>query len=245
MVSDPVRIAAWSGPRNISTAMMYAFGSRPDTAVVDEPLYAHWLSVSGADHPLREAVLRAQPTDWRDVVARLLGPVPGGKPIFYQKHMTHHVTPGMDLTWLGACTNIFLIRAPEDVLSSYTARRSDVSLEEIGVVQQAALFEREADRLGRPPPVIDGRDVQARPRETLTALCEAIAIGFDPAMLSWPPGPRPEDGVWAPAWYASVWRSTGFSPPRGPTRIEELPAPIAQIAEAARPYFERLARWKL
>ena len=244
-MTESLRIAAWSGPRNVSTAMMRSFGNRGDTAVVDEPFYAHWLKVSGADHPLRDEVLAAQPTDWRVVVAQLTGPAPGGKPVFYQKHMTHHVTAQMDLPWTGHCANIFLIRAPEDVLASYSARRSEVTLAEIGVVQQAELFDREADRLGHAPPVIDGRDVQARPRETLTALCEAVGIPFDEAMLTWSPGPRAEDGVWAPAWYESVWRSTGFQPPRPPARIGDLPKPLRLIAEAARPYYDRLAAERL
>lgn len=244
-MSEPLRIAAWSGPRNVSTAVMRAFGARTDTAVVDEPFYAHWLSVSGADHPLRDEVMAAQPTDWREVVAALIGPAPGGKPVFYQKHMTHHVTAQMDTSWTRACTNVFLVRAPEDVLASYAARRNEVTLEEIGVLQQAELFDREADRLGRAPPVIDGRDVQARPRETLEALCAAIDLSFDEAMLTWPPGPRADDGVWASAWYQSLYRSTGFQPPRPPTRLGDLPGALRRIAEAARPYYDRLADARL
>ena len=244
-MTEPLRIAVWSGPRNVSTAMMRSFGNRGDTAVVDEPFYAHWLEVSGADHPLRDEVLASQSTDWRVVAAQLSGPAPGGKPVFYQKHMAHHLTAGVDTAWTRACTNVFLIRAPEDVLASYAARRSEVTLADIGVVQQAELFDREADRLGHAPPVIDGRDVQARPRETLTALCAAVGVRFEEAMLAWAPGPRPEDGVWAPAWYESVWRSTGFQPPRPPALIGDLSPPLRRIAEAARPYYDRLAAERL
>jgi hypothetical protein len=225
--------------------MMRSFASRGDTAVVDEPFYAHWLSVSGADHPMRDEVLASQSTDWRAVAAGLTGPVPAGKTVFYQKHMTHHVTAGMDLAWMAATTNIFLIRSPEDVLASYTARRSEVSLAEIGIVQQVDLFDREADRLGRAPPVIDGRDVRAAPRLTLSALCTALDLRFDEAMLAWAPGPRPEDGAWAPAWYQSLYRSTGFAPPQAPTRWEDLAPSLQRIARQARPHYERLARWRL
>jgi Sulfotransferase domain len=244
-MSTAVRIAAWSGPRNISTAMMRAFENRPDTAVADEPFYAAWLAWSGADHPMRAEVLAAQPTDWRGVVHSLLGPVPGGRSVFYQKHMTHHVTPDMDLAWMGACRNIFLIRSPEEVVASYRERRSEVTLDDIGVVQQAELFEREADRLGRAPPVIDAADVLADPRGALTALCEAVGIAFDAAMLTWPPGPRETDGVWAPAWYESVWASSGFAPPRRPTAPSSLDSALRVVAEAARPIYERLARYRL
>ena len=244
-MSEVVRIAAWSGPRNISTAMMRSFENRPDAAVVDEPFYAAWLAWSGADHPMRAEVLASQSTDWRRVVHALLGPVPGGRTVFYQKHMTHHVTPDMDLAWMAACRNVFLIRAPEDVVTSYGERRSEVTLEDIGVVQQAELFEREADRLGKAPPVIDAADVLSDPRTALSALCEAVGISFDPAMLAWPPGPRDTDGVWAPAWYEAVRGSSGFAPPRPPVAASRLDSALRAVADAARPIYERLARHRL
>ncbi len=240
----PVRIAAWSGPRNISTAMMRAFENRADTAVVDEPLYAAWLARSGADHPMRDEVMASQPTDWRAAVAALLGPVPGGRPVFYQKHMTHHVTPDMDFGWMAALTNVFLIRSPQDVLVSYAKRRAEVTLEQMGFVQQGDLFDREADRLGAAPPVIDAADVLADPAGTLAALCSAVGIAFDPAMLAWPPGPRDTDGAWAPVWYEGVWRSTGFAAPRPPTPIAALAEHLRPIAEAATPIYERLAQYR-
>jgi hypothetical protein len=244
-MSEVVRIAAWSGPRNISTAMMRAFENRSDTAVADEPFYAAWLAWSGAEHPMRAEILASQPTDWRRVVHTLLGPAPQGRALFYQKHMTHHVTPDMDLGWMAACRNVFLIRAPEEVVASYRERRSEVTLDDIGVVPQAELFEREADRLGKAPPVIDAADVLADPRGALTALCEALGIDFDAAMLAWPPGPRETDGIWAPAWYESVWASAGFAPPRQPTTLSSLAPALRAVAEAARPIYERLARYRL
>jgi len=245
MATQTLRIAMWSGPRNISTAMMRAFENRADTAVVDEPFYAVWLLRSGAEHPLREAVLAAQPTDPARVIAGLTGPVPGGRPVFYQKHMAHHMTPDLDLRWMADCANVFLIRSPLEVLASYAVRRPDVTLEDIGVVRQCELFEREADRLGAPPPVIESADVLANPRRALTGLCVAVGLDFDPAMLAWPPGPRASDGVWAPAWYDAVERSTGFAPPRPPGAMEDLGPGLRPIAEAAAPFYERLARFKL
>ena len=243
-VGEPIRIAMWSGPRNISTAMMRAFENRPDTAVVDEPFYAVYLNRTGADHPMREETLRAQPTDPAAVIETLLGPVPGGASILYQKHMTHHMVAGIDTGWTARCRNAFLIRAPEKVLASYAVKRPDPSLEDIGFVQQARLFDEVADRLGEAPPVLDADDVLADPRRTLTALCVALDIPFSEAMLAWPPGRRASDGVWAPVWYDAVERSTGFGAPGGRPPLP-LSDDLKTIAQAARPHFERLAAYRL
>jgi hypothetical protein len=244
MSSDTIRIAMWSGPRNISTAMMRAFENRPDTGVVDEPFYAAYLKLTGVDHPMRAEVLEHYSSDWRKIVEELVGPAPGGRPIFYQKHMTHHMVPEIGRDWIMRCRNAFLIRAPEAVLASYSARRADVTLADIGFVEQRELFEREADRLGIAPPVIDGEDVLADPRAALTALCAALGIGFSDHMLQWPVGRRATDGIWAPIWYDAVERSTGFS---SRTRVSPLALPdhLQSIADGARPYFERLAAFKL
>src|ERR1041385_8854856 len=181
-MAEPIRIAMWSGPRNISTAMMRSFGNRLDTAVIDEPFYAAYLSKSGIQHPLRDESLAAQPTDWREVVETVLGPIPGGCPIFYQKHMTHHMLPSFGRGWIARCRNVFLIREPEDVLASYTEKRSEVALEDIGFVQQHEIFEREADRLGHAPPVVDAADVLADPRGVLSSLCRTLDISFSERM---------------------------------------------------------------
>ena len=247
MEVEPIRIAVWSGPRNISTAMMRAFENRPDTAVIDEPFYAAWLIASGADHPMREAVLAAQPTRWPAVVETLLGPVPGGRAIFYQKHMAHHMTLDIDLAWMARCRNAFLIRAPAAVLASYAARRpgAEVTLDDIGLPRLARLFDLECARLGTPPPVIDAADVLADPGGMLGALCDRFGIGFDPAMLAWPAGRRATDGVWAPAWYDAVNRSMGFAPPPPPVCRETLPLALARLAEAAEPFYQALAKHRL
>lgn len=234
----------WSGPRNLSTAMMRAFGNRPDTAVIDEPFYAAYLAATRLDHPMRNEVLAAQPSDWRDVVTTLLGPVPGNRAIFYQKHMTHHMLPEVGTDWMASCRNAFLIRRPDEIVASYREKRGEITLDDIGVVRQAELFDREADRLGRAPPVVEGADVTAAPRETLSALCAALDIPFSEAMLSWSKGGRASDGVWAPAWYDQVEQSTGFVQKPKAARLT-LDADSRRVADAAFPYYERLARWKV
>jgi hypothetical protein len=240
-----IRIAMWSGPRNISTAMMRSFENRADTGVVDEPFYAAYLAATGIDHPLRAETLKAYSSDWRDAEKIVLGPAPGGEPIFYQKHMTHHMLPEFGRAWADSCRNAFLIRAPEDVLSSYVEKREDVSLADIGFVQQGEIFEREADRLGDAPPVIDAADVLAGPRKTLTALCAALDIPFSERMLAWPAGKRATDGVWAPAWYDAVERSTGFARPETSKYRPPLRDHLKKIADEARPVYERLVAFKL
>jgi hypothetical protein len=235
----------WSGPRNISTAMMRAFGNRADCAVSDEPFYGAYLHATGLDHPMRTEVIASQPKDWREVAAALTGPAPGGRTIWYQKHMTHHMLGGFGQDWTDGFVNAFLIRAPEAVLASYARKRQDFTLAEIGLPAQVALFERAAQRLGRAPPVIEGADVLADPRGALTALCAACGMAFDEAMLAWPPGRRPSDGVWAPAWYEAVEKSTGFERPRPEARFDDLPDALKRIAEAGRPLYERLARHRL
>jgi len=238
MTETCVRIAMWSGPRNISTAMMRAFENRADAVVTDEPLYGHYLLKTGLDHPGREEVIAAQETDWQKVAAALTGPVPGGRPVWYQKHMTHHLLPEIGRDWLGALTNCFLIRDPSEVLASYVRTRAEPTLADLGVVQQAQLFEHVRARTGAVPPVLDARDVLADPRRMLGLLCAAIGIAFSEGMLAWPAGPRPSDGVWARHWYASVWRSTGFQPYRPPTA--PLPESLRPLAAACAPYYQLL-----
>ena len=243
MSVEPVRIAMWSGPRNISTAMMRSFGARPDTAVVDEPFYAAYLARTGVDHPMVAEVLASQPNDWRDVIPALLGPVPGGKPVYYQKHMTHHMLPEIDRGWLPRMRNAFLIRAPEAVLASYVQKRANVALDDIGIVQQREMFDAEADRLGAAPPVVEAADILADPARVLARLCAALGIGYTEAMLSWPAGRRETDGVWAPAWYAVVERSTGFEAARRDPVA--LTPELQRVADAARPHYESMAAHRL
>lgn len=238
---NSIRIAAWSGPRNISTAMMRAWENRADCAVVDEPLYAHYLHATGLDHPARDAVIAAGDTDWRRVVATLAGPVPGGRRLWYQKHMSHHLLPGMDSDWVHALSNVFLIRDPTLVVASYVKSRAEVEPADIGLLQQAELFDAVAQRLGRAPPVIDAERFLRAPEAQLRSLCARLGVDFSERMLAWPAGPRASDGVWAPHWYDAVWRSTGFEPWR-PRRVQ-LGAEQARVAEACRPAYELLLRY--
>lgn len=208
--SAVTRVCSWSGPRSVSTALMYAFAQRADTRVVDEPLYAHYLAATGADHPGREAVLEAQSASAEEVVREvILGPV--DRPALFVKNMAHHMV-GVDRSFLAELVNVFLIRHPRDVLTSLVETIPRPAMRDTGYRAQLELFEHVTDRLGRTPIVVDSRDLRNRPRALLSELCERAGIGFDPAMLSWEAGPRPEDGVWAEHWYDAVHASTGFRP---------------------------------
>ena len=238
-----IRIAMWSGPRNLSTAMMRSFSSRADTFVSDEPFYGCFLMATGADHPMREAVIAAMDCDWRRVMASLRGPVPDGSPIWYQKHMWHHMAGPVGYDDFAGFTHAFLIREPERMIASYLRKRESAAFSDFGLERQANFFEREADRLGHAPPVIDANDVLADPKGVLSKLCAALDIGWDPAMLAWAPGRRATDGPWAPHWYAAVEASTGFGPPEtGPVG---LPDEARRLAERCRPYYERLAKHRI
>ena len=243
MTETGIRIAMWSGPRNISTAMMRSFGNRPDTAVVDEPFYAVYLAATGIDHPVREQVLAAMPTDWRMVVDQVTGPIPGGRSVFYQKHMTHHLLPEIGRQWLAGLRHAFLIREPAAVLASYLRKRSKVTLEDTGLPQQRALFDHVCEATGAVPPVIDAADVLQHPDAMLRRLCGALDIGFHSAMLSWPPGTRPTDGVWAPHWYHAVEQSTGFA--RYRPEDTGLPDHLTALAEQCRGYYDSLYAHRL
>jgi hypothetical protein len=239
-----LRIAMWSGPRNISTAMMRAFEARGDAAVIDEPFYAAYLARTGLDHPLREAVIASQPTDPREVADHLVGPVPGGKPVWYQKHMTLHLLEDFDRGWMAGVTHAFLIREPSAVLASYAKKRAAVTQADIGFVQQRNLFEREADRLGSAPPVVDAADVLANPGAILERLCRTLGLDYSPAMLAWPPGRRLTDGVWAPAWYQSVECSTGFEAPPQRSAVS-LPEDLRRLADEAEPHYRKLFAYRV
>jgi hypothetical protein len=238
-----VRVAMWSGPRSLSTAMMRAWENRDDTEVVDEPLYACYLAETGLEHPMRDAVLASQSRDWRDVVARLTGEAPGGAAVFFQKHMAHHLLPSMGRAWLDEVRSAFLIRDPRSMLASYADRREEVTLADIGIVQLAEICDRQAQRAGQAPPVLLVDDLLAGPRAALAALCDALGVPFTEHMLSWPPGPRPSDGVWGPHWYSSVLRSTCFEKPL--ERAVELSPALERLADAARPHYDALAALRL
>jgi hypothetical protein len=235
----PVRVAMWSGPRNISTAMMRAWENRPNCVVIDEPLYAAYLAATGIDHPGREQVIATGETDWEKAVAALQGPVPESVTVHYAKHMAHHLLPEMGLDWVTQFRNIFLIRDPREVVASYVRSRESVEPADIGLRQQIALYEHLARRHGSAPPVVDSADFLRAPEQYLRWMCSWLGIDFTPAMLHWPAGPRESDGVWAPYWYESVWQSTGFEP-RRPRSIDLSPHD-EQVAETCRDAYEFLA----
>jgi hypothetical protein len=246
-----IRIAMWSGPRNISTAMMRAWGNRPDTFVVDEPFYAFYLKKTGADHPGADEVIAAGETDWRKIVeqcgrnaspARTLS-APTGKKIFYQKQMTHHLLPEVSRDWLCEVRNSFLIRDPAEVIASYIKKNRVPNVEDLGFVQQAEIFDFVHRQAGAVAPVIDADDVLRDPERMLRLLCDALGVEFTDAMLSWPPGPRETDGVWAKYWYAEVERSTSFAPYR--ERKIELPKSLRDVHDRCREIYAELYEVRL
>jgi len=237
-MSDVTRIALWSGPRNISTAMMRAFGSRDDSIVVDEPFYAAFLRDSGLVHPVQEEILASQPNDWQTVAENMTGPVPEGARVFYQKQMAHHMLAEFGRDWIGVLSNGFLIREPRAMLSSYVLKREQPTLEDLGFPQQVELYDWLLERTGEAPPVVDSRQVLEDPRGALTALCEAFGIEFQESMLSWTPGKHETDGVWADHWYDAVLKTTGFAPYK-PKEIQLTPE-LEALAEEAQGHYRYL-----
>ena len=205
-----IRINSWSGPRNVSTALMRSFARRADTRAVDEPLYGHYLLTTGAPHPGRDELIQELETDASIVIADLiLGPC--DRPVLFMKQMVHHLTPDLDLSFLDHCVNLLLIRDPAEVISSLVNQLPEPTMRDVGLERQAKLF-RELHERGQEPPVIDARQLLMNPEHVLRQLCERTGVGWDRAMLSWPAGRQPEDGPWARYWYDNVERSTGFAP---------------------------------
>jgi hypothetical protein len=241
----PMRIAMWSGPRNISTAMMRSWGNRPDTTVIDEPFYAYYLKATGNPHPDADEIIAQFETDWRKIVAqcgRGLG-APTDTRIVYQKQMTHHLLPEVSRDWLGQMTNCFLIRDPAEVIISYIKKNDNPSLEDLGFVQQVEIFDWVRHHVGSIPPVIDAKDVLQNPKRVLQLLCESIGVTFDSAMLSWPPGLRETDGIWAKHWYGEVATSTSFQPYQ--PKNEKVPGRLGEIGDRCRECYEQLYKYRL
>jgi hypothetical protein len=223
--------------------MMRSFGSRADTFVSDEPFYGCFLKSTGADHPMRGEVIASMDCDWGSVMETLSGDAPNGCPIWYQKHMWHHMTGPIGFDDFAGFRHAFLIREPERMIASYLRKREAATFEDFGLGRQAEFFEREADRLGHAPPVIDANDVLADPEGVLSKVCDALGIRWDPAMLSWAPGRRDTDGAWAAHWYNVVERSTTFGPPE--TEPVNLPPEAQKLADRCRPFYDRLAAHRL
>ncbi len=242
-MSSTQRIAIWSGPRNISTALMRSFASRDDSQVVDEPLYAFFLKESGVHHPGRTEILASQPNDWQTVAANLTGPIPGEPKVHYQKHMAHHLLPSVQRDWMAKLQHAFLIREPRAMLASYNKKREHARLEDLGFPQQVALYKWLEDQGRTPAPIIEARQVLDNPRAALTALCQALDIEFQESMLSWKPGIHDTDGVWASHWYDAVTQSTGFSPYQ--PKSAELSPELQAVAKEAQPFYDFLFERRL
>lgn len=236
-----MKIAMWSGPRNLSTAMMYAFGNRADSAVVDEPFYAAYLAKTGLSHPMREEILASQDQDPEAVASALSGVNPEGKPVFYQKHMTQHMIEGVPRDWMKDVTNVFLLRHPARVIASYAAKRENPTLLDIGFPQQLELLQQ-VRAWRQKAVVIDSHDIREDPAACLEKLCNDIGLDYDPAMLIWPEGGHKDDGVWAKHWYGAVWNSTGFAGAEGP--LPEVPENLKAVLDAALPIYEEMKSFK-
>jgi hypothetical protein len=231
------RIAMWSGPRNISTTMMRSFGARADCAVSDEPFYGCFLEATGADHPLRAEVIAAMDCDWASVAKAMRSPAPGGQPVWYQKHMPHHMAGPVSIADFPNHAHAFLIREPERVIASYGVKRGAATFEDLGYARLLEYFEW-ARGQGLNPPVVDTSRFLAAPAAKLPVLCERLGIAWDPAMLRWEPGIHRDDGIWASHWYDQVAASTGFGPPPGPLPV--LDGAAAELAARCRPYYEAM-----
>lgn len=237
-----IRVAMWSGPRNISTAMMRSWENRADTVVVDEPLYGPYLAATGKKHPMWQETIEDQGDDYAVVIDGLCHEVKTAD-IYYQKHMTHHILPEMEVSFVGAFRNAFLLRHPNDVLSSYLRKHPRATPEDLGFPQQLKLFQWLKDKQGITAPVMEAKDILINPEEMMQKLCQLLDVPFDHAMLSWPKGYRDSDGVWAPHWYNRVIESTGFSSykPKENRLTDEEQA----IADQCLPYYQAMAEFKV
>jgi hypothetical protein len=242
-MTPPLRLAMWSGPRNVSTAFMRSWGNREDTIVIDEPFYGHYLATTGADHPGRDEVIAHHECDWRKVAAHLHAPLPPGARVFYQKHMSHHLLPQMGRDWFTGLTHAFLIRNPHEMLLSLEQRLDELALSDTGLPQQSEIFESMRRETGSLPLVIDSRDLLGDPEAILRKLCDRLNVPFDARMLAWPAGRRETDGIWAKHWYDQVERSTCFAPYRPKTG--GLPPHLESLERECRPYYEQLYAHRL
>ena len=238
-----MHLAMWSGPRNISTAMMRAFENRADTHVMDEPFYAAYLKDTGLYHPMREEILNTHETDWRRVIEACVAPPPSGIELIYQKHMTHHMLEQYDMSWLGGMHHCFLLREPARVLTSYDKKREQPTLSDIGLAQQVHLFDQIRAQTTVTPLVIDSADFLQQPRAYLEHVCAHIGLPFSEQMLSWPVGKRDSDGVWAEHWYNQVWASTGFKQPENAQF--KLASHLQEVCSQAQPLYERLYKHRV
>lgn len=237
-------IAMWSAPRNLSTAMMRSFENRPDTTVIDEPFYAHYLANNTVPHPLREETIAAGETSAEAILARLVKPPRSG--LCYQKHITTHWSDSFGTEWLSLLSHAFLIRPPASVVASYDVKYKGGTMADLGYVEQHRLFDTITEMTGEPPAVIDASRFLENPEAQLRKLCERLSIPFYAGMLNWPAGARDSDGVWGQHWYDSVNASTGFKAPgRKPVSLEDLSAERRAIADQCQVHYEALRKYAI
>lgn len=231
-----LRINCWSGPRNVSTALMRSFAQRADARAFDEPLYGHYLKTTGAPHPGRDELIEVLETDPETIIATtILGP--SDREVVFFKQMVHHLTPDLDLRFLDRCVNVLLIRDPAEVIASLVHQLPEPTMRDVGLERQAALFHDLRSR-GQEPPVLDAKQLLLDPERVLKELCSRIRLEWDPAMLSWEAGPHPEDGVWAKYWYDNVQTSAGFAPYRAKSR--EVPGSCRELLAECRIHYDML-----
>ena len=239
----PVTIAMWSGPRNISTAMMRSFENRDDAFVSDEPFYAHYLNQTGVDHPMREEILNEGEINWNQISNYITGDIPHNKSIWYQKHMAQHNLPEVNLEWTKKVNNCFLIRDPAEVIISYSKKFEITSINQLGFPQQIVLYNYIAKQMESLPIVLDSKDLLKNPKNILEKLCEKLNIPFMESMLSWPTGKRDSDGIWGQHWYGNVEQSTGFQ--KYKKENEKIPPKYFSIYEKCINYYQKLYERRL
>lgn len=238
----PLHLSMWSGPRNLSTAMMYAFAQRSDCEVWDEPFYAAYLAATGLSHPMGDAIMAGGDTNAESVIEKCLSTGPQGRPVFYQKHMTQHMIPGIRRDWILQQENVFLIRHPARVLASYAVKRENPTLRDIGFEQQMDLINLVTSETGQSPLIVDSADIRQDPASMLQKICAAVGISFDEKMLSWPKGGNAQDGVWAPHWYGAVWNSSGFAGPE--SELPPVAADLADVYQSAKYLYDQMTERK-
>ena len=237
------RIAMWSGPRNISTAMMRSFENRKDTIVIDEPFYAYYLKKSDLVHPGKDQILKSQSNNWYEVVEKITSELPDGATIYYQKHMAHHIFPNNDIGWVKSFKNCFLIRHPKEVIISYSKKNKIKNARDLGFIQQVQLFKKIKNITGTTPAIFDSMDILLDPKVLLKKLCKYLEIEFSNKMLKLPKGIRDTDGVWASHWYKNVINSDGFKPYN--KRNEDLNVNQIKLFEESMEHYNYLSSFKI
>ncbi|MEP2988966.1 MAG: sulfotransferase [Parasphingorhabdus sp.] len=244
MTSEPFRIAMWSGPRNISTAMMRSFGGRGDCAVTDEPFYGAFLKTTGIRQPMADEVIASMNCDWKSVAKAMIGHIPDRKPIWYQKHMPHHMVADVSIADFPDHRHAFLIRDPAKVVASYAVKRVEVTVDDLGYERQLEYVDAIAEKSGKAPIILDSADILRDPEAHLKALCKSLDIPWDTGMLQWESGTRESDGVWASHWYNRVINTTGFGSPEA-SSTSTLTNAEQRVADESRPFYEQLSKLKV